>query len=109
MIFLYHLSIIMLGLPYTRKEALPYEKQVERASERKRTYPVPAWSYGGASRQAIYAIESEKYEPSIWLACDIACVFGCPIEEVFLFEESERRARTEKSRRCYYGNPETAV
>lgn len=63
----------------------------------------------GASRQAIYAIESEKYEPSIWLACDIACVFGCPIEEVFLFEESERRARTEKSRRCYYGNPETAV
>ncbi|POP33003.1 transcriptional regulator [Lactonifactor longoviformis] len=63
----------------------------------------------GASRQAIHAIETEKYEPSIWLAYDIARIFGCRIEEVFMFEESERKARTEKSRRCSYGHTKTAV
>ena len=44
----------------------------------------------GASRQAINAIETEKFEPSIWLAHDLAQVFGLRIEEVFLFEESVR-------------------
>lgn len=53
----------------------------------------------GVSRQAILAVESEKFEPSIWLAHDIAAVFGCAIEEVFLFAESERKSRAEKSRR----------
>ena len=53
----------------------------------------------GVSRQAILAVESEKFEPSIWLAHDIATVFGCAIEEVFLFAESERNSRAEKSRR----------
>lgn len=53
----------------------------------------------GVSRQAIIAIESGKFEPSIWLAYDIATVFGCTIEEVFLFEESKRKSRAEKSRR----------
>ena len=43
----------------------------------------------GASRQAINAIETEKFEPSIWLAYDISQIFDCPIEEVFLFEEEE--------------------
>lgn len=47
----------------------------------------------GASRQAINAIETEKYEPSIWLAYDISKVFHCSIEEIFLFEESERKSR----------------
>ncbi len=42
----------------------------------------------GTSRQAINAIETEKFEPSIWIAYDIAKAFGCAIEEVFLFEES---------------------
>ena len=42
----------------------------------------------GTSRQAINAIETEKSEPSIWLAYDISQVFGCTIEEVFFFEES---------------------
>ncbi len=50
----------------------------------------------GATRQAIHAIETEKYEPSIWLAYDISRVFDCSIEEVFLFEESQRRSRTER-------------
>ena len=53
----------------------------------------------GTSRQAINAIETEKFEPSIWLAYDISKVFGCPIEEVFLFEESARKSRADSSRR----------
>lgn len=52
----------------------------------------------GVSRQAINAIETEKFEPSIWLAYDIAKVFHSTIEEVFLFEESERKSRAEQSR-----------
>ncbi|WP_343208829.1 helix-turn-helix transcriptional regulator [Anaerolentibacter hominis] len=52
----------------------------------------------GASRQAICAIETEKFEPSIWLAYDIARAFGCSIEEVFQFEESRRKSRAECSR-----------
>lgn len=52
----------------------------------------------GVSRQAINAIETEKYEPSIWLAYDISQVFGCSIEEVFLFEISPRKSRADSSR-----------
>jgi len=39
----------------------------------------------GTSRQAIHAIETEKFEPSI--------------EEVFIFEDSTRKSRAESSRR----------
>lgn len=52
----------------------------------------------GTSRQAINAIETEKNEPSIWLAYDIARVFNEPIEQVFLFEKSERKSRADISR-----------
>lgn len=52
----------------------------------------------GVSRQAINSIETEKYEPSIWLAYDISKIFRCTIEEVFLFEESERKSRAQQSR-----------
>jgi putative transcriptional regulator len=52
----------------------------------------------GVSRQAINAIETEKYEPSIWLAYDISKVFHKSIEEIFLFQESERKSRAEQSR-----------
>lgn len=52
----------------------------------------------GTSRQAINAIETEKFEPSIWLAYDISKIFNCPIEKVFLFEESERKSRAQQSR-----------
>ncbi len=58
----------------------------------------------GASRQAINAIETEKNEPSIWLAYDISRVFNKTIENVFLFEESERKSRSEISRGYAYGN-----
>jgi putative transcriptional regulator len=53
----------------------------------------------GVSRQAINSIETEKYEPSIWLAYDISQIFHCHIEEVFLFEQSERKSRAQLSRR----------
>ena len=52
----------------------------------------------GASRQAVNAIETEKFEPSIWLAYDISQVFGCTIEEIFLFQESVRKSRADSSR-----------
>ncbi len=41
----------------------------------------------GVSRQAINAIETGKFEPSIWLAYDIAKVFHDTIEEVFLLKK----------------------
>lgn len=53
----------------------------------------------GVSRQAIIAIETGKFEPSIWLAYDIAKVFRTNIEEIFLFEESVRKSRARQSRR----------
>jgi putative transcriptional regulator len=52
----------------------------------------------GVSRQTIYSIETEKYEPSIWLAYDISKVFNCSIEDVFIFEESKKRSRSQQSR-----------
>ena len=50
------------------------------------------------SRQAINAIETEKFEPSIWLAYDLSKIFSCSIEELFLFEDSERKSRSQQSR-----------
>ena len=52
----------------------------------------------GVSRQAINAIETEKFEPSIWLAYDICKIFNSSIEDVFIFEESERKSRAQRSR-----------
>ena len=52
----------------------------------------------GVSRQAINSIETEKFEPSIWLAYDICKTFRSSIEDVFLFEESERKSRAQQSR-----------
>ena len=43
------------------------------------------------SRQAINAIETGKYDASLWLAYDIAQLFNMSIEEVFNFKESERK------------------
>jgi putative transcriptional regulator len=37
----------------------------------------------GVSRQTIYAIEAEKYDPSLPLAFKIARLFEAPIEEIF--------------------------
>ena len=45
----------------------------------------------GVSRQAINAVETGKFDPSIWLAHDLARFFGLSIEELFDFEERERK------------------
>lgn len=45
----------------------------------------------GVSRQAINAIETGKFAPSIWLAYDLAKYFNSTIEELFDFERSERK------------------
>lgn len=45
----------------------------------------------GVSRQAINAIETGKFDPSIWLAYDLARLFGFAIEELFDFEGSVRK------------------
>jgi putative transcriptional regulator len=41
------------------------------------------------SRQAINAIETERYDPSLPLAFTIAGVFGLTIEEIFLPDRPE--------------------
>ena len=44
----------------------------------------------GVSRQAINAIETEKYDPSLPLAIKLGKLFGKPVEEMFLpYETSE--------------------
>lgn len=43
------------------------------------------------SRQAINAIETNKFDPSIWLAYDLSKFFSMSIEDIFDFEESERK------------------
>lgn len=45
----------------------------------------------GVSRQAINAIETGKFDPSIWLAYDLAKYFGSSIEDLFDFEGSVRK------------------
>ena len=40
----------------------------------------------GVSRQTISSLETGRYNPSIFLAHNIAKIFGMSIEEVFLFE-----------------------
>ena len=45
----------------------------------------------GVSRQAINAIETGKFDPSIWLAYDLAKLFGLAIEDIFDFERSMRK------------------
>jgi len=41
----------------------------------------------GVSRQAINAIETEKYDPSLPLALKLGKLFGKPVEEMFAAEE----------------------
>ena len=45
----------------------------------------------GVSRQAINAIETGKFDPSIWLAYDLAKLFDLSIEDFFDFEGSKRK------------------
>ncbi len=45
----------------------------------------------GVSRQTISSLETGRYNPSIFLAHKIALYFGMTIEEVFLFDEEEKK------------------
>ena len=45
----------------------------------------------GVSRQAVNAIETGKFDPSIWLAYNLAKYFDIRIEELFDFEGSTRK------------------
>jgi putative transcriptional regulator len=45
----------------------------------------------GVSRQAINAIETGRFDPSIWLAYDLARFFGVSIEALFIFDEGDRK------------------
>lgn len=47
--------------------------------------------YVGVSRQAINAIETGKFDPSVWLAYDLAQFFGVSIETLFLFKKEDRK------------------
>lgn len=42
----------------------------------------------GISRQAVIAIEKEKYDPSLPLAFKIARLFQKPVEEIFRYEDT---------------------
>ena len=47
----------------------------------------------GVSRQAVNAVETGKYDPSLPLAFKLARVFGLPIEEIFDDEGGESGGR----------------
>lgn len=41
----------------------------------------------GVRRETIIRLEKGLYNPSLKLAIDIARVFGCTVEEVFIFDD----------------------
>jgi len=45
----------------------------------------------GVSRQTISSLENGRYNPSIILAYKIASYFGMTIEDMFLFEEEDKK------------------
>jgi putative transcriptional regulator len=45
----------------------------------------------GVRRETIVFLEKGKYNPSLRLAHDIAVTLGVPIDEVFIFDDEERR------------------
>jgi len=45
----------------------------------------------GVTRQTVYAIEHNKYSPSLEVAFRIAHVFGVPLEEVFQYKAQDER------------------
>jgi len=45
----------------------------------------------GVSRQAVNAIETGKFDPSIWLAYNLAQLFSVTIEDLFIFRKEDRK------------------
>lgn len=50
----------------------------------------------GVSRQTIISIESGKFNPSLLLGHKIAKAFGCAIEDLFIFDETEEQGWANK-------------
>lgn len=48
------------------------------------------------TRQTIVAVENGKYSPSLELAFRIAHVFGCGLEDVFIYDIVEKDGRDSK-------------
>ena len=44
----------------------------------------------GVRRETIINLEKGRYNPSLKLAMDIAKVFSCTVEDLFLFSEMEK-------------------
>lgn len=68
-----------------------FEKQVKGTERKKMLTQKEVGEKVGVSRQAINAIETGKFDPSIWLAYDLSKLFDMSIEEFFDFEGSERK------------------
>ena len=47
----------------------------------------------GVTRQTVIAIEQGRYSPSLEMACQIARVFGVPLDRVFQYPSSEGESR----------------
>jgi len=45
----------------------------------------------GISRQAVIAIEKEKYDPSLPLAFKIAKLFEQPVEDIFTYDDGNAK------------------
>ena len=76
----------------TQKEGRnPLKNRLKELREASRLTQKDVGERVGVSRQAINAIETGKFDPSIWLAYDLAKLFGMRIEDFFDFEGSERK------------------
>ncbi len=67
------------------------QNNVKRLREERGLTQKELGEHVGVSRQAINAIETGKFDPSIWLAYDLAQFFGVTIEVLFLFQEEDRK------------------
>jgi putative transcriptional regulator len=67
------------------------KNKVREFRERRRLTQKELGELVGVSRQAINAIETGKFDPSVWLAYDLAKFFAVPIELLFLFCEEDRK------------------
>lgn len=45
------------------------------------------------TRQTVIAIEGDKYSPSLETAFRIAHVFGVPLEQVFQYQNNQKKSR----------------
>ncbi|WP_019849097.1 helix-turn-helix transcriptional regulator [Desulfitobacterium sp. PCE1] len=67
------------------------QNNVKRLREERGLTQKELGEHVGVSRQAINAIETGKFDPSIWLAYDLAQFFSVTIEALFLFKEEDRK------------------